>query len=329
MKKIHLFTLGGTIAYLGKENNEQNTLTGDELIDSIPEIKNDVHLKVIPFLHTASSSLTMQNIIDLAEAIQRTIHEGTDGIVITQGTDTIEESAFMLDLLIGHKVPIVVTGAMRNPSLPGAEGPANLFASIKVAASSKANDLGTLVVLNDEIHAARFVQKRHTQNVAAFESDYGRIGWVSEGKPRFIAQLTHDYPEAIQTLEINNINPSVALIACAMDNDDKIIRELINLGYDAVVIESLGGGHVPDALVDPLIQLAQKIPVVLSSRINKGEILANTYRGYKGSETYLLQNGLMSAGWLDSRKTRILLYLLLKSGKNMADIKEVFEFFSE
>lgn len=126
----------------------------------------------------------------MATEITRLFEEGSDGIVITQGTDTIEETAFVLDLLVDAETPIVVTGAMRNPSLPGADGPANLLASVQVASSFAARGLGTLVVFNDEVHAARFVRKTHTQNPATFRSSpVGPIGWISEGTPRIPTRL--------------------------------------------------------------------------------------------------------------------------------------------
>lgn len=326
-KHIQLFTLGGTIAYVGED---QSSLSGEDLIQAIPQMKQEnIKLTIIPFLTKASSALAINDLIKLSEKIKKAAEQGVDGIVITQGTDTIEESAFLLDLLTEHKVPIVMTGAMRNPTLAGAEGPANLYAALKVAADEEAKSLGVLVVFNDEIHTARFVQKRHTENVAAFASDYGKLGWVSEGEPRIVTQFKKEYPSILKNLKIENEDISVALLTAAMDSDARLIEAVANLGYDALVIEGLGGGHVPEVMVDPLIALAKEIPVILTSRINRGEILTNTYKGYKGSETYLLEGGLISSGWLDSRKARILLYLLLASGKNKAEIKEVFQFFQQ
>jgi L-asparaginase len=127
------------------------------------------------------SELNLKDLIELAGEIQAHIDAGTRGVVVTQGTDTMERTAFVLDLLVHADAPIVVTGAMRHPSLPGAEGPANLLASVQVAVSDAARGVGTVVVLNDEIHATRFVQKTHTQNPATFRSPLtGPEGWVSE-----------------------------------------------------------------------------------------------------------------------------------------------------
>ena len=167
-KNIVLFTLGGTIAYTG----QSQSLTGQDLLKSISGLNPNINISVIPFLQKASSSLTIQDIISLAKEIKQTIEtQQVDGVVVTQGTDTIEESAFILDMLLPRAIPIVVTGAMRHPMQAGAEGPANLLAAIHVAVSEEASGIGTVVVLNDEIHSPLFVRKAHTQNVAAFRSE--------------------------------------------------------------------------------------------------------------------------------------------------------------
>src|SRR6185437_15072259 len=131
-------------------------------------------------------SISFTDLLGLRDEILRRVEDGSAGIVITQGTDTIEETAFALDLLWAGHAPIVITGAMRNPTLPGADGPANLLAAVRVAASPAARGLGVLVVIADEIHAARFVSKRHTQSPAAFAALAGPLGWVSEGDVRIV-----------------------------------------------------------------------------------------------------------------------------------------------
>jgi L-asparaginase len=130
----------------------------------------------------ASPSLTPGNLVDVARTIEEGFASGFDGAVVIQGTDTIEESAFILDLLIGGEKPVVVTGAMRGADAPGADGPANLLAAARVATAPEARGLGTLAVLNYDIHAARFVQKSHTTLPSAFSSPLvGPLGAVVEG----------------------------------------------------------------------------------------------------------------------------------------------------
>ena len=145
-------------------------LTGEALVEDVPEIAEVAEVSATSFRQVPGSELTLEDLISVAEAIEARIDEGAAGVVVTQGTDTIEETSFVLDLLVDREAPVVVTGAMRNPTLPGAEGPANLLASVRVASHECARGVGTMVVLNDEIHAGRFVQKTHTSNPATFRS---------------------------------------------------------------------------------------------------------------------------------------------------------------
>lgn len=181
-----ILSLGGTISSTGRGGRSVGpTLSGEDLVANVPQIAEVADVSSKSFRQVASGELTLDDLIELAEEIQRRIDGGASGVVVTQGTDTIEETSFVLDLLVDSEAPVVVTGAMRNPDLPGADGPANLLASVAVAESEAARGLGTLVVLNEEIHAARFVRKTHTQNPAAFRSEpAGPVGWLSEGVPR-------------------------------------------------------------------------------------------------------------------------------------------------
>ena len=156
-------------------------MTGEALVEDVPEISEVAEVSAESFRQVPGSELTLEDLIELAAEIEGRIDAGAVGVVVTQGTDTIEETSFVLDLLVNRDAPVVVTGAMRNPTLPGAEGPANLLASVGVATAEAARGLGAVVVLNDEIHAARFVQKSHTSNLATFRSPLaGPIGYVFE-----------------------------------------------------------------------------------------------------------------------------------------------------
>jgi L-asparaginase len=132
-------------------------LSGEDLIKEVPEISELAEVSATPLRQVPGSELTLEDLIELAEEIRARIDDGVRGVVVTQGTDTIEETSFVLDLLVDAETPVVVTGAMRHPSLPGADGPANILPSVQVAVSEAARGIGTVVVLNDEIHAARFV----------------------------------------------------------------------------------------------------------------------------------------------------------------------------
>jgi L-asparaginase len=240
--------------------------------------------------------------------------------VVVQGTDTIEESAFLLDLLLSGSQPVVVTGAMRGADAPGADGPANLLAAVRTAAAAEAQDLGTLVVLNYDIHAARFVQKSHTTLPSAFASPLvGPIGAVVEGRPRF-----HVRPPRLAGLPSYGGPPRpVALLRWAMGEDGRLLEALPRLGYAGAVVEGMGAGHVPAEVALLLGELAARIPVVLASRCEAGPVFTRTY-GYAGSEIDLIGRGLIPAGILSGLKARLLLGLAVRGGCDQASAAAAF-----
>ena len=323
LPKVAVFSLGGTISSTSAGGpGVVPTLTGESLVEDVPQIAEVADVSAASFRQVASSELTVDDLAELAAEIEGRMAGGAVGVVVTQGTDTIEESAFVLDLLVDRDEPVVVTGAMRNPTLPGADGPANLLASVQVAASDVARGLGTVVVLNDEIHAARFVRKTHTQSPATFESPLaGPLGFVSEGTPRVALRPANRHHVS---LPADSRDRPVALLTGTLGDDGRLVGEVERLGYAGLVIEAMGGGHLPSVMVEPLAELASRMPVVLASRTGGGEVLRRTY-GFPGSETDLLSRGLINAGTLDGRKARLLLSLLLRSGASEVEISATFD----
>jgi len=182
--KVLLVSLGGTITMTREAAGAgiAPTLGAAELVAAVPGLADVADIAAHSALRIPGASLVFDDLIRLAELLDARFAEGVDGAVVIQGTDTIEETAWFLDLLVASDAPVVVTGAMRGPQMPGADGPANLLAATIVAASGRARGLGTLVVLSDEVHAARFVQKMHTALPSAFASpSAGPIGLVAEG----------------------------------------------------------------------------------------------------------------------------------------------------
>jgi L-asparaginase len=323
LPRVTVFSLGGTISSVESGGKGvEPTLTGEALVSDVSQIAEVAEVSAVSFRQAASGELTVDDLAELASEITDHVDEGASGAVVTQGTDAIEETAFVLDLLVDREAPVVVTGAMRNPTLPGADGPANLLASIQVAASDVTQDLGAVVVLNDEIHAARFVRKAHTSNPATFRSDpVGPIGWISEGKPRVVLRPVGrnkiTLPKGKQDLK-------AALVTIALDDDGRLLPAIEQQGYAGLVIEAMGGGHVPSVMVDALEDLAGKMPVVLASRTGGGEVLRSTY-SFPGSEIDLLERSLINAGLLDGLKARLFLTLLLRSGATREEIRDSFD----
>lgn len=313
LPRVDYLALGGTIASTRTDGDAgvSAVLTAQDIAASVEGIDEVADLRSAQFLQIPSASITLAQVLALRDEIAKRVAAGSRGVVLTQGTDTIEEVAFALDLLWDGDAPIVVTGAMRNPSLPGPDGPANVLAATRVAASEAARGLGALVVMNDEIHAARFVRKVHTSSLAAFQSPAtGPIGWVSEGHVRIVTRPVGRTHIAVAA---DAATPPVALVRLALGDDGRLLSTLAGQGYAGAVIEGMGGGHVAEVTVPLVRELTRRMPVVLASRTGSGDVLAATYR-FKGSEIELLEAGLISAGQLDGLKARLLLSLCLAAG---------------
>jgi L-asparaginase len=227
--------------------------------------------------------------------------------------------SYCLDILVASDVPLAVAGAMRHSALTGADGLANLLDAARTVLNPDARGLGCLVVMNEEIHSARTVRKMHTSSPAAFRSEIvGPIGWLSEG----VAHL-RDRPFARSVLAlpagVKIVRPP--LVRMTMDDDGWWLPAIKEMRPAGLVIEGTGGGHVPGWLADEVVDIAQRLPVVLTSRTGAGDVLTSTYGGFKGSETHLTNGGLIPGGSLDGIKARVLLALLLMAGVDRVAIE--------
>lgn len=315
--RVVVFGLGGTIAMTTTaDGGVAPTLTPQQLLDAVPGLaETGAELATIAFRSRPGASLTFDDTTQLAIAVRDELTAGAAGAVVTQGTDTIEETAYLLDLVHDLPQPIVVTGAMRNPTLAGADGPANLLAAVQVAASDQARNLGTVVVLADEIHAAARVCKAHSTSPGTFTSpNGGPLGYVVEGIPRIVNR-----PPARHTLpppRPDTTSPRVGLYTATLGDDGDMLSR-IGQGLDGLVVAGFGVGHVPQTWLDPLTDLAARIPVVLASRTGSGPVLSSTY-GFPGSERDLINRHLIPAGLLGAYKARILLHLALAADADIA-----------
>ncbi len=324
-QRLLILSLGGTITMLPSDGGGITpTLGAAELVASVPALAEVADIAAESPFRVASPSLTLANLLDVARRLEAAFAAGIDGAVVIQGTDTIEESAFLLDLLVAGDKPVVVTGAMRGAGAPGADGPANLLAAALVAASPASRGLGALVVLNYDIHAARFVQKSHTALPSAFLSPLmGPIGTVIEGRPRYYARVARQpcLPTAAGPPE------PVALLRAAMGDDTRLMAALADLGYAGAVIEGMGAGHVHAEAAPVLGALAGRLPVVLASRVMTGPVFTGTY-GYPGAEIDLIGRGLVPAGYLSGLKARLLLGLVLRETRDRGRIVDAFSPYS-
>ncbi|HYQ70105.1 asparaginase [Actinophytocola sp.] len=320
---VAVVSMGGTIAMAPSASGGiVPALGADDLVASVPGLAElDVKITTESLRSLPSPSLGFADLVALSRRVQQEIAKGATGVVITHGTDTIEETAFFLDVTVPADAPVVVTGAMRHPHSAGPDGPANLYAAIRVALSPNARGLGALVVMSDEIHGARFVRKSHTSSTGAFVSPgFGPLGLLVEGDPRIrgAARIGLTLPA-----EVGDVR--VGLITVAMGDDGALLRRAGDL-FDGLVIAGLGAGHVPAAMVPVVAEQAARVPVILSTRTGAGSVLRHTY-GYPGSERDLLDRGLIQSGFLDPAKSRVLLTLLLAAHADRQRIAEAFDLY--
>jgi L-asparaginase len=323
--KLSMLTLGGTIAMTSGSASGAVVpkLDAADLLKTLPQL--DIELVTDDFRQLPSPDLGFTDLAALATRIEQEIAGGATGIVVTQGTDTIEESSYFLDRTIGGDVPIVMTGAMRHPQQAGPDGPANLLAAMRVAADPNARGLGCVVVMSDEIHAARYVRKSHSTSTGAFTSpNAAPIGRIVEDEFVLLSR-PRQYPPLPRGPMLSDT--SIGVVHTALGDDGNWLKPFAE-HTDGLVIAGFGGGHVPSRLVPPLAELADAKPVVLASRTSSGPVLRRTY-GYPGSEQDLLSRGLINAGFLDPFKARVLLHVLVSAGADRAEITRVFHDSSE
>lgn len=310
-RRVEIIALGGTIACApdAGSGGVAPGLGADDLVAAVPALAEVADINARNLANLPSPEITLPLLFELAEAIRQHEADGTAGVVVTQGTDTIEESAFVLDLLHGGDMPVVVTGAMRNPSLPGADGPANLLAAVTCAAEPLCRGMGVMVAFDDMLHAASWVQKRDTSATGAFWSP-APLGWLVEGEVALYAR-----PPRHAALEVpaDAPIPFVPILKPGMSDDPRLVTAALEGGAAGLVLDLAGGGHVHSDWLETLTQAATRIPVIFASRTRGGRVLRRTY-GQIGGEIDLMSRGLQGSGDLDALKARLLLMLLLMAG---------------
>lgn len=243
MKKILVLHTGGTIAMSADEDGavaptDQNPMAGFEKL-----FDNQLIIESEEFANLPSPHITPAVMLNLKNRIQQAEEDGIDGVVVTHGTDTLEETAYFLDLTLPNNIPVVVTGAMRSSNEIGADGLHNLISAVWTAASDDAHDKGVLVVMNDEIHTARYVTKTHTTNVATFRTPtFGPIGLVSKHNANFFQELIRS-----EICDIKTLVEPVYLLKVYAGMDGTLFDAINQPNTKGLVIEALGAGNLPPA----------------------------------------------------------------------------------
>jgi L-asparaginase len=312
LPKISVLLMGGTISMTpskSKMGGVVPTISAQDLCLSVPDIKNYAIIKAKTTKMVASANLDISDAIQIKEEIDNWIKQGEiDGVVIVQGTDTLEEMAFMLDLIMNVNIPVVMTGAMRSPNVASADGPGNLLNAVIAASNKELANSGVVVVMNGDIHAARYVQKCHTRDVQAFKSlNGGMLGQIYEGK---YCKIFSPNKHKKFTINSQMSIPKVALVKVSFGDCGQILKLIGQSDFQGLVIEAFGAGHLPITWRDPLEQLLRKIPIMLCSRAHEGRVFENTY-GYAGAEIDLIAKGLIPGGILDGLKARLYMQVCL------------------
>jgi L-asparaginase len=317
---VLLLATGGTIsmrqdAQLG---GAVPRLTGREILDSVPGIEQVAAMEVREFGRYPGPHMTIERMWELRAAVLDAFAAGFDGVVAMHGTDTIEETAYLLDRSLPSDVPVVITGAMRNSSELSWDGPANLMSAAEVAASPEARGRGTMVVMDEEIVQGAEVVKTHTEQAGTFRSpNWGPLGITDKGRALFYRESRRKPMLAPE----RPVTP-VDLIKIVAGADARLVDASRESGAHGVVIEAMGRGNVPPAVVPGLQRwIDAGRPVVVASRSSRGRVL-DTY-AYEGGGHQLREMGCIFADHMTGQQARIELMLAL--GVHAVDVAKVRE----
>lgn len=315
MAKVAILTTGGTVAmrHDPARGGAVPALNAADLTAVLPSGAPDLVVEEV--CNLPSSHFTLADLWRIRERVAAWAADpAVDGVVVTHGTDTLEETAYLLDLTVPGETPIVLTGAMRTASEVGADGPANLWAAVRVAASPAARGLGALVVLNDEIHAARFVTKMDTLSPATFQSPgWGPLGRVEGDRVHVPWRLPRE------VIPCPRLEERVVLLKLAVGMGAEMLEDALARGARGVVIEALGASRVPPWWL-PAIERAigTGVAVVVASRCPSGRVW-DAY-GYVGSHRTLKEMGCLFSPGLNGPKARIRLMAVLGAAQDAAEV---------
>lgn len=323
MKKIVIIFTGGTISMKNDAtlNAAVPAMTGEDILKMTPGLETIAEIHYVDFSMIPGPHMTPKKMMDLSRLIEEKLDiEGYDGAVVTHGTDSLEETAYLVDLTTNTEKPIVFVGAMKSSSELGWDGPVNLIDAVYTAACSEAWGRGVLVVMNNEVHSAAQVTKTNTHSLDTFKSvDFGPLGFIDNNNVYFYHKYTKH-----QQISVTEIDSKVDLIKSACGMDDRLIRFCVDSGAHGIVIEGMGRGNIPPDMVKGVeYALSKNIPVILVSRCHNGKVL-DSY-GYAGAGRDLTQKGVILGDNLPGQKARIKLMVALGHTKNISEIKDIFE----
>ncbi|PYQ03931.1 MAG: L-asparaginase [Acidobacteria bacterium] len=319
---VHVLFTGGTISMRVDPGTgaAMPALSGEEIVSKVPGLKKEARLTLEDYARLPGPHVTPHWMWRLKERVGEVLADASvDGVVLTHGTDTLEETAYLLDLTLASPKPVVFCGAMRTVSEPGWDGPANLLAAVRTAVHPASSGRGVLVTVGEQIHAAAEATKWHSQSLAAFRSPHGPLGVIDRGQVVY-----HRPPFRGAVLPARRLVSEVDLHTMAAGVDDALVRASLARGARGLVLEATGCGNVPPAVL-PAVRaaLAKRVPVVLVSRCSEGR-LAPAY-GYEGGGRMLKEMGLIFGQELPGAKARIKLMVALGVSADAADVRRMFQ----
>lgn len=310
MKKILALHTGGTISMVQEAISGEVGLstTHHPLSETSQYVPEGIELVVEELFNLPSPHITPKEMLQLKERIELAEIEGFDGVVVTHGTDTLEETAYFLQLTLQDTISVVLTGAMRSSNQIGADGLYNYSQAIVTAADDTAKTQGVIVVMNDEIHAAKFVMKTHTTSVDTFRAPtFGPIGILSKNRPIFLKEVREK-----TILPVISVDGSIPIIKVYAGMDSTLFDLVAKQKVDGLVIEALGAGNLPPATLAGLKRLLdEKVPVALVSRCANG--IAEDIYNYTGGGIELREMGVTFVKGLTGPKARLRLLVGLNA----------------
>ncbi|MCK8061281.1 MULTISPECIES: asparaginase [unclassified Fusibacter] len=323
LKKIAVVFTGGTISMKvdPRISAAIPAMSSEEIMSMVTNIDKLAEIEIVSFSRLPGPQMTPKKMHELRAVVLGLIaRDDISGVVITHGTDSLEETAYYLDLSINTPKPIVMVAAMRNGSELGYDGPSNLSAAICTATSDKSRMKGVLIVLNNEVNAASETTKTHTMSLDTFKSlEFGPLGIVDNDQVIYYRNITKH-----QHIEVDTLEENVHLIKTAVGMDSLVIDFLIDKGAKGFVIEAMGRGNIPPEMMSGIGRaLELNIPVVIVSRCPMGRVLGSY--GYDGGGKQLHDLGAIFGCNLNGQKARIKLMLAKAFTDDMNQIKLLFE----
>jgi L-asparaginase len=320
--RIAILFTGGTISMSidPTMGGAAPALSGEEIVAQVSGLSEIADLEIINFARLPGPHVTPPLMLELAQVADGELAKpNIDGVVITHGTDTLEETAYFLDLVLHSDKPVVFVGAMRNSSELSWDGPANLMAAVRVAAAKEARGFGVVVAMSEKIIAASEVTKTHTESVDTFQSrDFGALGLIDKD-----CVIIARRPMQREHIAAKQIESRVETIKMVSGGDGKLIDFVVQEGARGIVLEGFGRGNIPPAYVPAVERATQAgIIIVLTSRCPRGRVL-DTY-AYEGAGKTLTNRGVILGGLVPSHKARIKLMLALGAGWSAERIRESF-----